>query len=246
MKITKEELQNLANESCSIKEILEKLGRSPRGNNYSTMSKVMKELDIDTTILDKNRRKLFSANKKDKEDVLKIFSGDNESTMKSSKILDLIVELGIREYRCERCGISEWNGLPIRLELHHKDGNHKNAKLENVEMLCPNCHSQTDNFRYKGRSTKKKQICIDCGKEISKRAKRCKECAILNKKKNGTTGRKSTCPTTKENLISELLQNNGNFTAVGKVFYVSDNAIRRWCEKFGMSKKSKDYKVRCN
>ena len=40
-------------------------------------------------------------------------------------------------------------GYPIMLELHHIDGNHNNNKLENLQMLCPNCHSITDNFKSK-------------------------------------------------------------------------------------------------
>jgi len=49
--------------------------------------------------------------------------------------------------RCNCCGINEWQGRPITLELHHKDGNHKNNSRENLEYLCPNCHSQTENWR---------------------------------------------------------------------------------------------------
>lgn len=41
--------------------------------------------------------------------------------------------------------LTEWNGKPIPLELHHKDGNHYNNDLTNLEVLCPNCHAQTDN-----------------------------------------------------------------------------------------------------
>lgn len=48
---------------------------------------------------------------------------------------------------CLICGISEWNGKPITLELDHIDGNSSNNVRENVRLLCPNCHSQTDNWR---------------------------------------------------------------------------------------------------
>ena len=48
---------------------------------------------------------------------------------------------GIREYRCEICGNTEWLGQPIPLELHHKDRNHYNNDLENVAIVCPNCHA---------------------------------------------------------------------------------------------------------
>lgn len=50
-------------------------------------------------------------------------------------------------YKCEVCGIEKWNGKDIKLELHHKNGNNKDNRLENLCFLCPNCHSQTENFR---------------------------------------------------------------------------------------------------
>jgi 5-methylcytosine-specific restriction endonuclease McrA len=50
---------------------------------------------------------------------------------------------------CELCNTSEWLGSPITLEVHHIDGNNKNNELKNLQILCPNCHSQTDNYRAK-------------------------------------------------------------------------------------------------
>lgn len=53
------------------------------------------------------------------------------------------------EYKCEICNLSDWLDGPITLELHHIDGNNKNNKTDNLQIVCPNCHSQTDNFRAK-------------------------------------------------------------------------------------------------
>ena len=47
----------------------------------------------------------------------------------------------------------EWNGKYLVMELHHKDGNNKNSKLENLQILCPNCHSQTPTFRKQKQTT---------------------------------------------------------------------------------------------
>lgn len=49
------------------------------------------------------------------------------------------------------CGIRDWNGRELVFELHHIDGNRNNNSLDNLMILCPNCHSQTDNFRNKSR-----------------------------------------------------------------------------------------------
>ena len=56
---------------------------------------------------------------------------------------------GIKEHKCECCGNSEWLGRKIVLELHHIDGNRNNNSLDNLILLCPNCHSMTDNFKSK-------------------------------------------------------------------------------------------------
>ncbi len=50
-------------------------------------------------------------------------------------------------YKCASCSISEWNSLPITLEVNHIDGNALNNTIDNLEFLCPNCHSQTPTFR---------------------------------------------------------------------------------------------------
>lgn len=57
-----------------------------------------------------------------------------------------------QQYKCNRCGIDNWLGEVLSLELEHKDGNNKNDKRENLEGLCPNCHSLTPTWR--GRNKK--------------------------------------------------------------------------------------------
>jgi hypothetical protein len=57
-----------------------------------------------------------------------------------------LLRLGLKVYRCEICGISEWRGALLSLALHHVNGDGRDNRLENLQLLCPNCHSQTENF----------------------------------------------------------------------------------------------------
>jgi hypothetical protein len=60
---------------------------------------------------------------------------------------------GLKEPRCERCGIDAWLGEPLTLALHHINGDNRDDRLENLTLLCPNCHSQTENFAGRNRRT---------------------------------------------------------------------------------------------
>ena len=73
----------------------------------------------------------------------------NSEDIQSNKIRLKLLKEGYKEYKCENCGLTEWMGQPIPLELHHKDGNHHNNTINNYSLLCPNCHALTDSYRGK-------------------------------------------------------------------------------------------------
>lgn len=64
--------------------------------------------------------------------------------------------------KCSDCGIVDYNGKPITLEVDHKDGNHNNNTIKNLRLLCPNCHSQTPTYKNRnvgnGRTSRRKQL----------------------------------------------------------------------------------------
>jgi transposase-like protein len=57
-----------------------------------------------------------------------------------------LVREGLKQSKCEQCGISVWLGQPLSLALHHINDDGHDNRLENLQLLCPNCHSQTENF----------------------------------------------------------------------------------------------------
>ena len=74
---------------------------------------------------------------------------ENSEDIQTNKVRKKILEEGLKPHRCECCGLEEWMGKPIPLELHHKDGDRHHNELENYELLCPNCHAFTDSYRGK-------------------------------------------------------------------------------------------------
>lgn len=78
------------------------------------------------------------------EDSLKSWTETGEK--KSNRVLRRYLT-DMRGYKCECCGISEWNGLKITLEVDHIDGDNTDCSPVNVRLICPNCHSQTDTYK---------------------------------------------------------------------------------------------------
>lgn len=62
-----------------------------------------------------------------------------------------LLKAGLKVNRCEHCGISEWQGRPLSLQLHHVNGDGADNRLANLELLCANCHSQTPTYGAKGK-----------------------------------------------------------------------------------------------
>jgi hypothetical protein len=62
-----------------------------------------------------------------------------------------LLSAGLKDNRCEECGLTSWRGVPLSMALHHVNGNGDDNRLENLRLLCPNCHAQTPNFSGRNR-----------------------------------------------------------------------------------------------
>ena len=69
----------------------------------------------------------------------------------SNKLRKRLIIEGVKESKCECCGLTEWLGKNISLELDHIDGNCYNHRIENLRIVCPNCHAQTETYRGKNK-----------------------------------------------------------------------------------------------
>lgn len=72
------------------------------------------------------------------------------STIRSFKLKLLLLRDELKSPVCEQCRGAEWMGKPMPLELHHINGNPFDDRIENLQVLCPNCHALTDNYAGRG------------------------------------------------------------------------------------------------
>lgn len=148
-----DQIKSAVKSSKSIAEVLRKLGLRDLGGNYRTIKNHINRLGLDTSHF---TGQLWSKGKSKDKDFINssasslddIFS--NKVGIKSSYLKERLIKAGLKERKCEACKRTEWEGQPIPTELHHKDGNHNNNSLDNLQILCPNCHSLTDSYRGRG------------------------------------------------------------------------------------------------
>ena len=141
------EFIELVNNSSCISDILRTLGYSTNGNSWG--NKIVKER-MEKLGLKFNKINKYYFNKNNTPLPLeKVLTKDSEYNR--TKLKERLVKEGLKEYKCECCGITEWNGKPLALQLHHINGIHNDNRLENLQLLCPNCHSYTDTYRAKNK-----------------------------------------------------------------------------------------------
>lgn len=165
------------------------------------------------------------------------------------KVKNFLLDENFFENICSICGLIEWMDKSISLQLDHIDGDRHNNQLDNLRLLCPNCHAQTPTF-----SRRKSMVLVKEKKTESdfidaiKTSENARQALIKlglqafggnydrirkvkQKKKVEFKPRTSKIPPMEE-LLDKVSKHS--FIEVGEQYGVSDNAVRKWLRKYGV------------
>ena len=229
MEISKKELETAIEGSHSTKEVLKSLGYNASTDNYRQIKKISARYKI---VLPKYKRKFQNTTLTFDE----IFR-ENSPYSARQNMRKMLVSMGILLDQCDECKIgTEWNNKKLTLQVDHINGVGDDNRIENLRLLCPNCHSQTDTFCGKKKpvdSLKYKNLC-SCGEYKHFKSSHCRSCA-QHVYKTSVPPERAIWPTDEE-LIRKIKESN--FRQVGKSLGVSDVAIRKRLSRRGYDPKN--------
>jgi hypothetical protein len=193
--------------AVTVRNALELMGSAISGNSYAIFWRRVERLNINTDHL--NVRHWRSDRKPNPSRPVSYYLQFEGPVVQSTLLKKRLIKEGLLNEKCYKCGVIEWCGDRLTLHLDHIDGYKFNNQLENLRLLCPNCHSQTDTYAGKNYkhydknkiiramkasdawdrskilkispAVKPVKTCVTCAKEISKKAKRCSSCAAKNR-----------------------------------------------------------------
>lgn len=150
-KYSDDQFREAVQKARNIREALGFLGLKPAGGNYKTFKHFCTLLSVDTThfvdgVRDGTRGRKFPERHIPSE--LHLVAG---SIIQSFRLKKYLFREGLFAKQCNRCKLTEWLGKPIPLELDHINGVSNDNRLENLRILCPNCHSLTPTYRGKNK-----------------------------------------------------------------------------------------------
>ena len=216
---TKDNLIEFVKSSKNWSELLRQCGYTNVGNN-KYIKKKLDEYKIDYTHIEN-----YVGNRNSIRYTTEELFCENSSHSGGAKLKIRIIKDFKLKLECNECKLTEWQGVPITLEVDHINGIHNDNRIENLRFLCPNCHSLTDTWRGRNKPVVEKidNTCITCQKIISKGSLRCEPCQKISIRK--VVDRPSF------DELQEFLKSN-TYVATGKKYGVSDNTIRKWIRSY--------------
>ena len=153
--VSDEEFKKIIKENYTYSDCLIALGLAPRGGSATDiLKKRIAELQCSTSHFGKNLSKKRICKKVPLEELMT----ENSNIGSMTNFKKRLIKEGLLNYECAICGLTEWQGKKIVLQLDHINGNNTDNHLENLRLLCPNCHSQTDTFTGRNAIRYKSQI----------------------------------------------------------------------------------------
>jgi Zn finger protein HypA/HybF involved in hydrogenase expression len=151
---TREILEPVVAASTSVNEVLRKLGLATVGGHHTNISRRIKSYGLDTshfTPVVRTERQRYNQRRRTAEEILVEETSAHTTRARGTRLKRALREVGVEE-QCALCGVAAvWLGEPLPLEVDHIDGNWRNNRVENLRLLCPNCHSTTDRYRGRGK-----------------------------------------------------------------------------------------------
>ena len=147
---TEEQLREAVKESRSIRQVLGKVGLVEAGGNYAIIKWWIKKYGIDNShFTGRGYLKGKSHGWSKKIDLADILV--ENSNYQSNNLRKRLIKVGLLKEECRSCNGTKWLGKNMPLELEHINGNKFDNRIENLELLCPNCHAFTTTYRGKNK-----------------------------------------------------------------------------------------------
>lgn len=168
-RITDEALKDAVAKSWTYSDVCRNVGVKPAGANFATLRSRIERLALSTEHFTHEhwRRAKRQTVKRPLEQLLQA-----GLAVQSTGLRKRLLAEGVKGHHCEACGLTEWRGVPIPLELDHINGLSDDNRLENLRLLCPNCHAQTDTYRGRNIGKYRDRVTAELAEVIPLRAER--------------------------------------------------------------------------
>lgn len=226
---TDEQLIEAVRVSQTISNVLKQLGLVAAGGNYKSIRYHIRRLGINTdNIIGRSSGKGKRVGGRKSTPLVKLLV-ENSPVSNNQTLKRRLIKASLLQYACALCEITKWLNAPLTLHLDHVNGVNNDYRIENLRLLCPNCHSQTPTYCGRNRMTylskdalemTRREIpkCLECEQPVSSLGRRCRSCSKLDR------GTKTEWPSN-EALVKAVSATS--FSAVGRSLGVSDNAVRK-------------------